>query len=243
MKAMIFAAGTGTRLLPLTKNKPKALVEVNGTPMLELIIKKLINSGFDDLIINVHHFSGQVIDFLKKNNYFNTRITISDETDLLLDTGGGLLKASWFFDDGKPFLIHNTDIMSNLDLNALYRSHLGSGALSTLAVKDRPTSRSLLLDKDGFLCGWKSNVTGETKISAKTEQELIPSAFSCVQAVSPSLFEHITETGVFSIMDVYLRLAKEHLINTYNHGPSYWFDLGTVENLKKAEHFLHNNKI
>jgi NDP-sugar pyrophosphorylase family protein len=243
MKAMIFAAGSGTRLLPLTEHKPKALVEVNGTPMLELIIKKLVGYGFNDIIINVHHYSEQVIDFLKVHHNFNTRITISDETNLLLDTGGGLMKASWFFDDGNPFLIHNTDILSDLDLNALYQAHLNSPALAMLAVKDRPTSRSLLLDEKGFLCGWKSNITGETKISFGTEHEHILSAFSCVQVLSPEFFEHITESGVFSIMDVYLRLAREHLINTFNHNHSYWFDLGTVENLKKAENFLQNNSI
>ncbi len=238
MKAMIFAAGMGTRLQPLTANKPKALVEVGGTPMLEIVIRKLILQGFNELIINVHHFAEQVVDFLNKNNNFGVSITVSDETDLLLDTGGGLKKAAWFFDDGKPFLVHNVDVLSNIDLQFLLHYHVCQPeALATLAVKDRFTSRSLLISDEGYLTGWRNNKTGETKIS-RPNQSPIPIAFHGIQIISPAMLPLIDEQGVFSLTNVYLRLAQHYLINTYRNDNDIWMDLGSIENLKKAELYL-----
>ena len=238
MKAMILAAGMGTRLQPLTLTKPKALVEVKGIPMLEIIIKRLIKYGFTDLIINVHHFAEQIIDFLEAKHNFGISITISDETGLLLDTGGGLLKAKHFFNDGKPFLVHNVDILTNFNLNDLYNFHLERQPLTTLAVKDRSTSRSFLVNTNQELCGWKNNQTGKTIIAKGLEKELLQIAFSCVHVMSPKIFDYITETGAFSIMETYLRLAQNHTILTWSHHNDVWFDLGRIENLKEAEQYM-----
>lgn len=239
MKAMILAAGMGTRLHPITLTKPKALVEVNGTPMLEIVIRRLIKYGFKDVIINVHHFADQIIDFLKSNRNFNISVTISDETDLLLDTGGGLLKAKDFLCDDHPFLVHNVDILTDFNLMDLYNFHIQNQSLATLAVKDRSTSRSFLINAKHELCGWKNNQTGKTIIAKGVENELSPIAFSCVHVMSPEIFDFITETGVFSITDTYLRLASNHRILTWSHNQSMWFDLGRTANLKEAEQYLN----
>jgi NDP-sugar pyrophosphorylase family protein len=239
MKAMIFAAGMGTRLRPYTNTKPKALVEVGGIPMLELILKKIIRSGFNDIIINVYHFADQITEFLKKNHNFGASITISDESEFLLDTGGGLLKARNFFDDGKPFLVHNIDILSNIDLNQLYQFHIRNKALVTLAVKDRKTSRSLLINSNNELCGWKNYQTGQTILSRGQLEELSPIAFSCVHIINPEIFPLFTETGKFSIIDTYLRLAKEKRIMTYHHDNDFWYDMGRTELIKNAEPYIN----
>lgn len=238
MKAMILAAGMGTRLQPLTLTKPKALVEVKGIPMLEIVIKRLIKFGFTDIIINIHHFGDQIIEFLRRNDNFGISITISDERDLLLDTGGGLLKAKDFFADGKPFLVHNVDILTNLDLGLLYEAHAKNNSLATLAVKDRHTSRSLLIGADQSLCGWKNHQSGKTIIAKGEEADLHPIAFSAVYVLNPEIFPLISEKGVFSIMDVFLRLAGMHTIQTYRHDLDFWVDLGRVENLKEAEQYI-----
>jgi NDP-sugar pyrophosphorylase family protein len=238
MKAMILAAGLGTRLQPLTLTKPKALVEVKGVSMLELVIRNLISEGFDEIIINVHHFVGQIIDFLKVHNQFGVSITISDESDLLLDTGGGILKARDFFNDGKPFLIHNVDILSDINLRELYEFHVLNRSLATLAVKDRKTSRSLLVNANQELCGWKNHQTGQTIISKGEEIELTSIAFNAIHVMSPDIFPLISEQGVFSIMDVYLRLAKSQKILTWRNDQNFWFDIGRIENLKEAEKYL-----
>ena len=238
MKAMILAAGMGTRLQPLTLTKPKALVEVKGIPMLEIVIKRLIKFGFTDIIINIHHFGDQIVDFLARNNNFGISITLSDERDLLLDTGGGLLKAKDFFADGKPFLVHNVDILTNLDLGQLFAAHTNSNALATLAVKERKTSRSLLIGADQSLCGWKNHQSGKTIIAKGDEANLQPIAFSAVYMLNPSIFPLITENGVFSVMDVFLRLAASQSIQTFRHDQDFWIDLGRVENLKEAEQYI-----
>jgi NDP-sugar pyrophosphorylase family protein len=238
MKAMILAAGLGTRLQPITLTKPKALVEIKGIPMLELIIRKLSSEGFDEIIINVHHFVSQILDFLKNHHNFGISITISDESGLLLDTGGGIYKARHFFDDGKPFLVHNVDILSNISLKELYNYHSKYNPLATLAVKDRITSRSLLINEKQELCGWKNNQTSKTIISKGIENELLPIAFSAIHVINPEIFSLISEQGVFSITDVYLRLAKHYQILTWQHNQDYWVDVGRIENLKEAENFL-----
>lgn len=238
MKAMILAAGKGTRLQPLTNTKPKALVEIDGKPLLELIIKKVIHSGFTDIVINVHHFADQIYDFLASHKNFGVNIQISDEQELLLDTGGALIKARPMLIDGEPILIHNVDIITSLDLRELYAFHCRSGALATMAVKDRQTSRSLLVNSVGDLCGWRNNQTGELKHSCGNLSELTPIAFSAVHVIQPEIFEHIHKTGVFSIMDEYLRLAQSHRIATFKHNNDYWLDLGRIENIDEAALFL-----
>ena len=155
---MIFAAGLGTRLKPLTDDRPKAMVEVNGKPLIQHIIEKLTANGFDEIIVNVHHFAEQIIDFLHENNNFGIRIEISDERGMLLETGGGIKKAAHFFDDGKPFLVHNVDIFSNADLRELYNHHIESSSAATLLVSDRKSSRNLLFNDDMRLCGWQNTM-------------------------------------------------------------------------------------
>jgi NDP-sugar pyrophosphorylase family protein len=238
MKAMVFAAGLGTRLQPYTLNKPKALVEVGGVPMLEIILKKIIKSGFDDIVINVYHFADQIKDFLKEKNNFGAQITLSDESDLLLETGGGLKKVKDFFNDGKPFLVHNVDVLTNIDLNLIYEFHMKSGGIATLAVKDRKTSRSFLFNRENELCGWRNHQTGSVILSKGNIEELEPIAFSCVHVINPEIFPLITEEGKFSITDVYLRLAKDYKINAYKHDQDFWYDMGRTELLPYAEPFV-----
>jgi NDP-sugar pyrophosphorylase family protein len=238
MKAMILAAGLGTRLRPLTNDKPKALVEINGEPILGILIKRLIKSGFDELIINVHHFAPQVIEFIERNQSFGNSITISDETDLLLDTGGGLKKAGWFFDDDKPFLVYNADILSDMNLHQLVASHKVSGALATLVVRERESSRYFLLDDGMQLCGWENRKTKERKISRQQASSLNSYAFSGIHVISPEIFKHISEIGVFSIVDLYLRLASEHKILAYPENDSLWIDMGKMQGLEEAARIL-----
>jgi len=231
---MIFAAGLGTRLRPLTNNKPKALVEINGKTLLEITIQKLILSGFDEIIVNVHHFAGQVIDFLKQ--YKTTaRIEISDEWDLLLDTGGGLKKTAWFFNDNKPFLLHNVDIISDIDLTILYKAHLkNNDALATLAVNHRKSTREFLIDENNILTGWRNVHTGEKKISRSSTEKPQPVSFCGIHIINPAIFSLITEEGAFSITDLYLRLAVQHNILAYDTGNDKWIDVGTQKKLEQA---------
>jgi len=238
MKAMILAAGMGTRLQPHTFTRPKALVEVKGIPLLEIVIRKLIKHGFNDIIINVHHFADQIVNFLKQKQNFGIAISISDETGLLLDTGGGILKARDFFNDSQPFLVHNVDILSNINLTDLYAFHLKYHPLATLAVKDRKTSRSLLINANHELCGWTNNHTGATVISKVNEEELISLAFSGIHVVNPEIFPLINEKGVFSITNTYLCLAKNHSILTWRHDNDFWIDMGRIENLTEAERYI-----
>ncbi|MCK5137617.1 MAG: nucleotidyltransferase family protein [Bacteroidales bacterium] len=227
-KAMILAAGLGTRMKPMTDDKPKALVEWNGVPMLEHIILKLKKQGFTEIIINVHHFADMIVDFVKKKDHFGIRIEFSHERDEPLDTGGGISHASWFFGD-EPFLVHNVDIMSNIDLAQLYDAHVRSNAIATLAVKDRVTSRSLLMNQDGLLKGWRDNRTGETIVVDSAEENLIPIAFSCVQVMEHAIFKFFPAEKRFSITPFYLELARTKPINLYRHDQDEWIDMGRLE--------------
>ncbi len=233
MKAMILAAGFGTRLKPLTNNKPKALIEIRGKTLLEIAINKLKQEGFTDIIINVHHFANQIIDFLQENNNFNINIQISNESEILLNTGGGIYNAKWFFENEKEFLVYNVDIISDINLKELYNFHIKSNAIATLAVKNRKTSRQLLFDKDKNLCKWKNVINGEEKISRTTNSELFPFAFSGIHVIDTSIFNLIKERGEFSIIDVYLRLAAEYQIKYYNHKNTSWKDMGKYEHVIK----------
>lgn len=238
MKAFILAAGLGTRLKPITDTKPKALVEVNGISLLELTIKRLIKSGFNQVIINVHHFADQIIEFLKEKNNFGIEIKISDERDLLLDTGGGLKKASWFFDDNKPFLVHNVDILSDIDLSQLYNHHLQSNSVATLAVQSRKSSRYFLFDEKKNLCGWKNEKTNEIKIPRNPVGLLTQFAFSGIQVLDPKIFSMMPGKDIFSLVELYLSIASNHPITYFNHDNSYFLDLGKKENLIEAEKFI-----
>jgi NDP-sugar pyrophosphorylase family protein len=232
MKAMILAAGIGSRLRPLTDEKPKALVEVQHVSLLEHTIRYLRYYGVNEIVINVHHFADQILQFLKKNSDFGLRIEISDESDTLLNTGGGLYKARWFFDDGQPFFLIASDVITDLNLNTLYQYHLDHHPLVTLAVKHRESTREFLFDQDHLLCGWHNNISGETRW-ARESADPVKIAFSTIHVIDPRLFSLVTEKGAFSLIDLYLRLARENQILGFQHDESYWFEFGRIENLEK----------
>jgi NDP-sugar pyrophosphorylase family protein len=236
MKAMIFAAGLGTRLRPITDVIPKALVKIGDTPLLEYAIKKLLLHGFEEIIINVHHYPEKIISFLKENNNFGADISISDENELLLDTGGGLKKASAFFAGDDPLLIYNCDIVTDLNLRNFYDYHLEQNALCTLAVRKRESSRYLLFDKDNTLCGWENKKTGEIKHARKSNTELIQMAFSGIHVMSPAAFELFPDKKVFSLIDFYLMIADNNIIRGFDHTYSQWADIGKLEVLEQMQH-------
>lgn len=243
MKALIFAAGLGTRLKPITDSLPKALLQIGGIPLLEHIIAKLLINGFNEIVINVHHHAHMIRNFLKEKNNFNIRIDISDESDMLLDTGGGLRKVSWFFSDNKPFLVHNVDVISDIDLGNLYCSHTQSNALATIAVRNRATQRYFLFDGNMNLCGWENRTRNERIISRTSSSELNPLAFSGIHVISPGIFEFMEENKKYSMTDVYLKLSTYHCIKGYPHNNGYWMDLGKPQNIDAAEDLLkfHTN--
>ena len=240
MKAMIFAAGLGTRLKPITDSIPKALVPINGKPLIQHIIEKLKKSGFDEIIVNIHHFPDQIIDFLKANNNFGIRIEVSDERNELLDTGGGIRKAAWFFDDGKPFLVHNVDILSNVDLAELYNQHILTNSLATLVVSQRDTFRYLLFDENIRLNGWINEKTGETKPTNLDKTKLYKKlAFSGIQILSPQVFEFMEKfVPTFPIMDFYLKNAASQAINGFVSDNFNMLDVGKLNVLDEAEKFI-----
>jgi NDP-sugar pyrophosphorylase family protein len=242
MKAMIFAAGLGSRLKPFTETMPKALVPVAGIPMLEILVKHLQNNGINDFIINVHHFAGLVIEFLKANSNFDADITISHEEELLLDTGGGLKNAAWFFNDQMPFLVQNVDVISDLNYLDMLKIHTNSGAIATLAVSNRKTSRYFLFDDSMQLCGWENTKTGELKIVSPKALNLRRFAFSGIHMIDPDIFKYMDKAGKFSIVDTYLELAANHKITGFEHNPENWVDMGKPEELVKAEIILKKLK-
>ena len=240
MKAMIFAAGLGTRLKPLTGSIPKALVEFRGKTLLEHVISKLKDSGFNELVINVHHFADNVESYLEEKDNFGIHIDISDERSLLLDTGGAVLHAKSYLKDSDLILIHNVDIISDIDLQAMMHQHTSSSSLATLAVQSRASSRKLVFNEDNFLCQWKDTDRSEIKIARESKKELSEWSFSGIHVINPDLLDLITETGKFSIIDLYLRLAKDHKISYHETDHSYWFDIGSIEKMKKAESFFES---
>lgn len=232
MKAMVLAAGLGTRLRPLTNDRPKALVKVAGKTLLEITLARLRDFGIREVIVNAHHFADLLIDYLNAHDKFGMRIEVSRE-NVLLDTGGGLKKAAWFFtNDDEPFVLYNVDVLSTIDLSRMAEAHRKSGALATLAVQDRETSRYLLFDDNLQLCGRRA---GQDEIARPTPH-ISPLAFSGIHVLSTRIFPLITEDGVFSIIDVYLRLAREgENINAFPADEYYWRDLGKPENITRAE--------
>ncbi|MFK7775585.1 MAG: nucleotidyltransferase family protein [Saprospiraceae bacterium] len=239
MKALIFAAGLGTRLRPLTDDRPKALVEINGTTLLEIVIRRLKNAGVIDIIVNVHHHAQMIINFLQSKNNFDINIVISDERGELLETGGGLLKAAHFFSDGKPFFVHNVDILSNIDLKKMYETHIETGAVATLSTRHRSTSRYLLFNKKNELYGWMNIKTGEMILCKKKKGKLNLRAFSGIHVISPDLFDAMPEDKTaFSIIDVYLAAAAYQKIVGYPHGEDEWMDVGKIEHMDDAKILL-----
>lgn len=238
MKAMILAAGLGTRLFPLTNNKPKALVKIAGKPLLEWTITKLISSGFTEIIINVHHFADQIIEFINSKNCFDITIEISDERDKLLNTGGGLKKAAWFFNNNEPFLLHNVDILSSINLKKFYEFHIQKKPVVTLAVSKRKTTRYLLFDENGVLCGWRNEKQNKEIITRKKYPALTKMAFSGIHIIDPSIFSLMPPDDEFSIIDFYLNISKKNLIIEFEHSAQGWIDLGKAENIEKAEKYF-----
>lgn len=238
MKAMIFAAGLGTRLKPLTDTTPKALVQLAGKSMLEHTILYLSSYGIVDIIINVHHFADEIIDFVKSNNNFGVNISFSDETDSLLDTGGGLKKASWFFEDSESFIVMNVDILTDINLKKLTDHHNLTKSLVTLAVSQRSTSRYLLFNSSNVLSGWVNDKTGETKCLSAPLSELNRYAFSGVQIINPLIFNLLkNEPNKFSIIDAYLKLSTRYNIDCYNHTGALWMDVGKIDEISVANEF------
>jgi len=241
MKAMVLAAGLGTRLRPLTDTRPKALVEIGGRTLLEITLSRLCSFGIQDIIVNVHHLGEMIVDYLNANRSFGMHVEISREDDLLLDTGGGLKKASWFFRDSEePFIVHNVDVISTIDLMRMVQVHVQRSALATLAVKQREASRYLLFDDQDQLCGRRHGQQTELVGRAANSQ---PWAFCGIHVISPLLLPKLTEQGAFSIVDAYLRLAAEgERIQPFRSDSYYWRDLGRIESVQQAERdFQENN--
>jgi len=238
MKAMILAAGLGTRLRPLTDHRPKALVEVAGRTMLDITLSRLRAFGVREVIINVHHFADKILEYLERNDNFGMRIEVSRE-EVLLDTGGGLKKAAYFFlEDSdvieKPFILHNVDVMSTIDLRRMVQFHIEKQALATLAVQDRETSRYLLFDEQLQLCGRRSGHDQKNEF-VRSSQPAQALAFSGIHIISPRLFAKMTEEGAFSIIASYLRLAAHgERILAFRADEYYWRDLGRPDNVLQA---------
>lgn len=245
MKAMILAAGLGTRLRPLTNDRPKALVEINGRTLLELTLTRLRGFGIHEVIVNVHHFADMVVDYLKTHDNFGVRIAISRE-DVLLDTGGGLKKAAPFFLDDRssadePFVLHNVDVLTNIDLSRMVESHKENRALAVLAVQDRKTSRYLLFDNSGNLCGRRAGSDGEPEL-VRPAQTFDAFAFSGIHVISKRFLKMLSEDGAFSIVTSYLRLAAQNeKIHAFRADEYHWRDLGKPENIAQAEKDLRSN--
>jgi NDP-sugar pyrophosphorylase family protein len=245
MKAMILAAGLGTRLRPLTSDRPKALVEVAGHTLLEITLRRLRACGVTGVIVNTHHYAEKMHDYLRTHD-FGVRIEISQE-DVLLDTGGGLKHAAHFFfapgsDPDEPFILHNVDVLSNIDLARMISFHTEHKALATLAVQDRATSRYLLFDEHGDLCGRRAGFDGAVEL-ARPVAHFNALAFSGVHILSPRIFEKLDEQGSFSIIAAYLRLAAhEERIVAFPAGECYWRDLGRPESILQATQDVSDGK-
>ncbi len=235
MKAMVLAAGLGTRLWPVTDSRPKALVEVGGRTLLEITLTRLRNFGIREVVVNVHHFAEMIVEFLKVKNNFGMSIGISRE-EVLLDTGGGLKKARWFFlEQQEPFLLHNVDVISTIDFDRMMKAHKQSGALATLAVQQRETSRYLLFDGKGGLCGRRIVRDKQDEIVRKVE-DVNALAFTGIHVLSPRMLTMMKEDGAFSIIDSYLRLAGDgEKILGFRADEYYWRDLGKLQQVERAE--------
>ncbi len=239
MKAMILAAGLGTRLRPLTNDRPKALVEIQGRTLLEITLRRLRAVGVRDVIVNVHYFADMVVDCLKANGNFGMHVEISRE-EILLDTGGGLKKAGYFFADAagngdEPFILHNVDVLSTIDLREMLQFHIRNGALATLAAQHRQTSRYLLFDQNTQLCGRRTGADGPPEM-ARPAEHTEALAFTGVHVISPRILAMLGDEEIFPIIGAYLRLAAQgERILAFRADEYYWRDLGRPENIEQAE--------
>lgn len=235
MKAMILAAGLGTRLKPFTDFHPKALAPVHGKPVLAWTIDYLYQYGVRDIIINVHHFADQIISFVNDFERPGLQLSISDEQDAVLETGGGLKKASWFFNNGDPFILMNADILTTMPLNEFIDFHYRNKGLVSLAVSKRESSRCFLFNAENQLCGWRNKLKNETKFSRNTENDLVEMAFGGIHIIDPAFFRYLTQVGKFSIVDTYLEVAKTEPILGFDHSAYTLLDIGKPESLLLAE--------
>ena len=241
MNAFIFAAGLGTRLKPLTDTMPKALVPVGGKPLLAHVIEKLKAAGCKKIVINIHHFGDMIIDYVKSQNNFGIEILFSDERQMLLETGGAIKHAVDLLGD-EPFLIHNVDILSNVDLKALIEAHNESGSAATLLVSKRNSTRALLFNAEGNLTAWTNKTTGEVKspYSDIDISNLNEFAFSGIHIFSPRLFKYFgAYPEKFSIIDFYLNTCKDENIKAYTQEGLQLLDVGKLDSLEKAENFVN----
>jgi N-acetyl-alpha-D-muramate 1-phosphate uridylyltransferase len=234
MKAMIFAAGLGTRFKPWTDSHPKALAIVNGKTLLQRNIEYLQQHGITDVVVNVHHFADQLIRAVQENAGWGSNVAISDETDAVLETGGGLLKARPLLEGDEPFITVNADILTDLNMASLLSFHREQKALISFAVSGRETSRYFLFNEQNRLCGWMNTKTGEQKIVVPGSN-LRPLAYSCVVVFEPAVFPLIRRAGKFSLTDMYLDLAPDHKIMGWEHSGDRWIDVGKTESVAKAE--------
>jgi len=239
---MILAAGLGTRLKPWTDRHPKALAPVKGRSLLQRNIEYLQFYGITEVLVNVHHFADQIIDMVNQHKGWGSKVSFSDETNEVLETGGGLKKAAWYFDGEKEFVLMNVDILTDLNLTAMIQQHCNSEAIATLAVSERETSRYFLFNDRDELCGWKNVNTGEEKIS-KRSLDLRQKAFSGIHVISSRIFGHMHQQGKFSMVDVYLDLAKEHLVQGFDHSDSRFIDVGKPESIEKAERMFGDEPV
>lgn len=238
-RAIILAAGLGTRLRPVTSEKPKALVHVNGIPLLDYAVKHCRYYGVRDIIINVHHFPEMIIDHVRKNNSYGIRIEFSDERNELLETGGGIMKAAWFFEGCKNILAYNVDILSDLHIGNLIAYHESQSSVATLAVRNRKTSRYILIDQSRRMVGWKNMATNETLIKVVPHSRIKPLGFSGIQVLSPSILPLLSKYPArFSIMDAYIGVCKDHCIMSYQHDDGFWMDIGKLDMLAEADRVL-----
>jgi NDP-sugar pyrophosphorylase family protein len=242
MKAMILAAGLGTRLKPFTDHHPKALAMVNGKSLLQRNVAYLLSFGITDIIVNVHHFADQIIGAVIENKGWGANITISDETDEVLETGGGVLRAAGYFAGEEKWLVMNADILTNLDLHKMiaadeaYAIKAEGDLVATLAVTDRSSSRNLIFNEAGTLCGWKNNNSGEEKwaLPLRDPNTAVPKAFSGIQIIHGAFLEEVKLRGKFSLIDAYLQLAQYYAIHYYDHSEGILLDVGKPESLEKA---------
>lgn len=239
VRAMIFAAGLGTRLRPFTDHHPKALAVVNGKPLLQRNIEYLRDAGIREIMVNIHHFADQIEEFIRSNDGFGCTIQLSHEIDQPLETGGGLMQAAWFFTaQPAPFVLINADILTNLNLAALYAHHVQHRPLATLAVTGRVSSRSLLFDDSMRLTGWRNSQTGEVRMARTIDQVPTAMAFSAVHVIDPRMLSLVRQTGRFSIIDTYLDLARDHEILGFPHDGDLVIDVGRPESVVEAEQFF-----
>lgn len=240
MQAFILAAGLGTRLRPLTDTKPKALVEVQGNPLIKIAINTLVRQGITRIIVNIHHFADILENYIRQNQW-DAEVIISDERDMLLDTGGGLKRAEPFFLPYEPILIHNVDILAHINYADVFRQHIDSMNLATLVVSHRSTSRQLLFDAHQQLAGWQNLTTGEMKWTHQPITSCTQKAFSGIAVVQPQILELLPPaTHPYPIIPVYLDLAKNHRIKYFEHSPADWIDVGKPETLQRAQNWNLN---